>query len=269
MGSLWEHPHQLNWLILSYIHVLDILATYTGRSPSQLQRYIDDIFGLFYGTEPELMNWFNHLNNSHPNIKFTKDSSFLQIPFLDSLVYIKDNKIHTKLYKKTTDKKQYLEYNGNHPDHIKNAIPYAHALRYKRIISDPDILTIELTKLRNNFINRANPPLIIDTAIDRVNQIDRFDLLKCKDLNTWSATPCLLTYCQALVTPNPNNNIHMCIQRACEDLQLMVSTLSNIPPPKIVFKNDINIGNLLVSTNIPNNLCPPNETILHINILIP
>jgi len=122
----------------------------------------------------------------------------------------KDNKSHTKLYKKPTDKKQYLEYKSNHLEHDKNAIPYAQALRYKRIISDPDIFTTELTKLRNNFINRAYPPLIIDTAINRVNQIDRSELLKYKvtNHNTWSATPFVLTYCQALVTPDLNNIIH-------------------------------------------------------------
>jgi len=68
--------------ITLHLHLLDILATYTGPSQSQILRYIDYIFGLFYGTESELMNWFNHFNNSHPNIKFTIDSSFLQIPIL-------------------------------------------------------------------------------------------------------------------------------------------------------------------------------------------
>jgi len=104
------------------------------------------------------------------------------------LCILKITKSTQNCIKKLTDKKQYLEYNSNHLDHFKNVIPYAQALRYKTIVSNPDILTIELTKLRNNFINRAYPPLIIDTAIDRVNQIDRSDLLKYKDtkLNTWS-----------------------------------------------------------------------------------
>jgi len=72
--------------ITLHLHLLDILANYTGPSPSQLLRYIDDIFELFLGTDLELMNWFNHLNNGHPNIKFTIESSFIQIPDPDILI---------------------------------------------------------------------------------------------------------------------------------------------------------------------------------------
>jgi len=70
------------------------------------------------------------------------------------------------LYKKPADNKQYLlYYSSEHPRHVKNSIPFAQAIRYKRIIEDPTTLANELENLKQNFVSRHYPNNVIDAVI--------------------------------------------------------------------------------------------------------
>jgi len=91
--------------ITLYKHLQKNLPKYLYKSPSLQVRLIDDIFGLFTGTVDELKSWVAFLNASHPTIKFTVEMSNTHIPFLNTYVYIKNNTLITKLYKKPTDNK--------------------------------------------------------------------------------------------------------------------------------------------------------------------
>ena len=75
------------------------------------------MFGTFPGTQ--LSKFIAHLNNSHDTIKLTIDHSNVQIPVLETLVYIENQTIKIQLYKKATDNKQYLHFNSEHPQHMK------------------------------------------------------------------------------------------------------------------------------------------------------
>ncbi len=73
-------------------------------------RFIDDIFIIWTGTEEQFLNFMGKINSSHDTIKFTysydlKDKS---TTFLDMTVKITKNQIVTDLYRKPTDKIQYL-----------------------------------------------------------------------------------------------------------------------------------------------------------------
>ena len=72
-------------------------------------RYIDDIFILWTSTRQEFENFISELNQKHSSIKLDYEMSSIEIPFLDTIVYI-DNKNHlqTRLYRKTTDRQNYL-----------------------------------------------------------------------------------------------------------------------------------------------------------------
>ena len=95
---------------------------------------------IWNNSEKSLVTFYNSLNNFHSTIKFEINYSTVKVNFLDTTVYIEDYLIKTTLYTKPTDKKQYLAYSSNHPRHIMKAIPYSQALRYKRIITDNEIL---------------------------------------------------------------------------------------------------------------------------------
>ena len=232
-------------------HLLQVTRSYSGTLPLIQLRYIDDIFGLFLGDLSTLTNWVNHLNDRHNTIKFTSDSSFTHIPFLDTMVYIHNNKLMTQLYTKPTDKKQYLHFYSNHVSHIKKGIPYAQALRLKRIITDNNIFLQEIASLRNRFLSRSYPPRLLDKALDRTLHLNRLDLLTYNTTpKPWTATPFVLTFSNAL-TLHPTINIHKILQQSWLDLTCILPALKDISPPKIVFKNCVSITNLLVSNRFP------------------
>ena len=238
--------------ITLYKHLQNIHAHYSGKTPSIQLRLIDDIFGIWSGNEGELENWVTFLNNSHDTIKFTLEHSRQNIPFLDTMVYIENNKVKTKLYKKPTDNKQYLHYNSEHPTHVKNSIPYAQALRYRRIIEDDLILQGELEKLKENFTSRLYPDSIVDSAIDKVLKLNRSEIIryKPKTASTFNFTPFVLTFNNALVF-NKNNNIYKLVSDSWKKLLVASPELHFLREPKIVFKRCSTICNLLVSFVFP------------------
>ena len=87
--------------ITLYKHLLKISHNYTKPGPSIQLHLIDDIFGVWNDSEAELLEWVKFLNDSHATIQFTIEHSKTHISFLDTLVYLEDNKIKTRLYKKT------------------------------------------------------------------------------------------------------------------------------------------------------------------------
>ena len=237
--------------ITLYKHLQKIMKKFTGTPPTLQIRYIDDIFGLFKGSNEELTHYVQYLNNSHDTIKFTMETSESHIPFLDTLVYTHNSKIKTKLYIKPTDKKQYLHFNSEHVQHVKKGIPYAQALRLRRIIVEDDIFLEELNTLKLKFTSRSYPNLLVDTALNRAKNLNRADLLNYNTpSNTWNATPFVITYSNALIS-HPSINIHKILHQSWLDLSRILPTLNQINPPKIVFKKCKSLTNLLVSTRYP------------------
>ena len=238
--------------IALYKHLDKILKNYAHLQPRLSLRLIDDIFGIWGGTETELLAWVKYLNDSHHSIKFTLEFSKIEIPFLDTLVYIEQNKVKTKLYKKPTDNKQYLHFNSEHPQHVKTAIPYAQALRYRRIIEDDGIFKIELEKLKSSFLSRLYPEKVVDAAIDRVSNLNRLDIIKYKNkqVEEWTNIPFVITFNNAFVS-NKNCNIYKLLSESWEEFIKMTPVLNNMFAPKIVFKKCNTINNVLVSTKFP------------------
>ena len=82
----------------------------------QYNRYIDDIFFIWFGTEVDLIKVADHLNGIHPTIKSDIKYSREKIIFLDSTIIItKENKLKTTIYNKPTDEKSYLHAKSYHP----------------------------------------------------------------------------------------------------------------------------------------------------------
>lgn len=239
--------------IALFKHLEKTLNNYRNKLPLLQLRLIDDIFGIWSGTKNELLEWVTFLNSSHSSIKFTLESSETEIPFLDTTVYIENNKVKTKLYKKPTDNKQYLHYNSEHPKHVKNAIPYAQALRFRRIIEDDSIFKIELEKLKDSFLDRLYPEKVLNLAIDRVSKLNRLDTIQYNNNRTskeFNATPLILTFNNALVS-DKNLNIYKLLTKSWENLLNSAPTLSSLLAPKVVFRKSCTISQMLVSAVFP------------------
>jgi hypothetical protein len=233
-------------------HLINILNNYAGQQPNIQLRLIDDIFGIWEHTEEELLQWVAFLNSSHNSIKFTLEYSKTEIAFLDTMVYIDKNLIKTRLYKKPTDNKQYLHFNSEHPRHVKKAIPYAQALRYRRIVEDDVILNNELHNLYLNFTARLYPHEIVAEAIDKVLTLDRNELIRYKVKNTseFNFTPFVLTFNNALVN-NKECSIYKLLSDSWNILTVSAPELLHLNMPKIVFRKCQTINNILVSTLFP------------------
>jgi hypothetical protein len=120
------------------------------------KRFIDDIFLLWTGTESQFLTFMDEINSLHPTIKFTQNYNLenKSTVFLDTTVSIKDNKIVTDLYRKETDKVQYLLPDSNHPSHIFKNIPFSLALRLVRICSSKTDLIKRLEELKIMLLSR-------------------------------------------------------------------------------------------------------------------
>ena len=88
--------------------------------------------------EEKLKTFMEYLNSIHSNIKFTHEYSVSlhqSLPFLDVQVHLSNNRIHTDLHTKPTDKRHYFLKSSCHPNHTKKTLPFSFLLRIPRICS--------------------------------------------------------------------------------------------------------------------------------------
>ena len=121
-----------------------------GDALKLFKRYLDDFFFIFRGSTKNLHLFFNEVNQIHPTIKMTINHTTPQseieedrcscepqnsIPFLDVACSIREGQIETDLYRKKTDRNQYLLTSSCHPAQTTANIPFSLGLRIVRICS--------------------------------------------------------------------------------------------------------------------------------------
>ena len=62
-------------------------------------RFIDNIFFIWTSNKSDLENFLNKLNAKHLSIKFEYEISKERISFLDTEIYIKNNKLNINILK--------------------------------------------------------------------------------------------------------------------------------------------------------------------------
>ena len=159
-------------------------------------------------------DWFiREINNINPSIKFTLSHTVLakdmdantnpcscdmstSLAFLDTSLSIKNGKVDVDLYRKPTDRNQYLLTSSCHPAHVTKNIPYSLALRIVRICSDPDNRDMRLNELKELLLSRQYKAGVVNNAIETARNTPRKDaLMKTKkeitkqDLSLSSTNP--------------------------------------------------------------------------------
>ena len=189
-----------------------------GLNPIQLyKRFLDDLFLIYRGSIENLEHFLSEINNLHPTIKFT--SSFTcpfpctfppgvthdcfcyssrSIPFLDTLVTIKNNTLVTDVYKKPTNCNQILLPSSCHPAHIPNNIPLSICFRFVRICSFKHILKIRLDEMKEDLLARGYNKKILDGAITKALDMDRDEALEKREKKSSDRIPFVITYHPAL-----------------------------------------------------------------------
>ena len=82
------------------------------------------------------------LNEFHPNMKFTYETSQNDVDFLDLNVSL--NMVQFPF--KSKDGHQFLHFKASHLSHIKNSIPYNQALRISRPCSSQNDFNAHISK---------------------------------------------------------------------------------------------------------------------------
>ena len=239
-------------------------AQYQQYLPDFFARLVDDVFTLWNSDLDSLKTFVEQLNQFHPTIKFELNYSYTEITFLDTLVYIENNLLKTKVYTKPTDKKQYLHFSSSHPQHIKSSIPYSQALRYRRIITDNSILKTSLNNLVDKFLCRNYPKTQVQLNVNKVLLLNRSQTLvyktKSQKQDIYSHfikgdtfLPFIITYHPTL-TINHTNNLKTILStewfKLLDENPILKTSIGN-NTPQIVYKKHKTISSYLSTSTYP------------------
>ena len=232
-----------------------------------LKRFLDDIFMIFTGSIENLHLFLDELNTVHPTIKFTMNHTFPNNPpsvenpappcqcpptqmlaFLDTACSIISSQITTDLYKKPTDRNQYLMTSSCHPAHVTNNIPFSLALRIVRICSNESNRDIRLDELNQLLLSRNYKPGIIRTAIERAKSIPRVEALNRVEKSAVTRRPVFVLHYDPRL-PSVTGIVK-------KHWRTMVSTDPHLKevfplPPLVAYKRPPNIKEKLIRAKVP------------------
>ncbi len=114
-----------------------------------------NVFAIWDKGQELLQTFMQQINDFHPSIKFTAETSTDRVAFLDTTVILEGNKLHTDLYTKPTDTHQYLSPQSCHPRHCTSSIPYSQSLRIKRICSREEDYRSRPEELKSYLLARG------------------------------------------------------------------------------------------------------------------
>ena len=254
----------------------EIAAKYTVNDVipiKLLKRFLDDIFMVFTGSVTSLHMFFDEVNQIHPKIKFTmthttpKNESphqqcscepIYSIPFLDTLCTIKNGKIETDLYRKPTDKNQYLLTPSCHPIEIFSNVPHSLAMRINRICSEPITREARFKELREMLLVRKYTVGIIDSAISKARSIPREQALKYKSRTKLNTRPVFVVPWDPRLPSIPDLT-----RRHWRSMTRQDPYLKDVfsEPPLVAYKRQRNIRDKIIRAKIPPNQTRQNRVI--------
>lgn len=142
-------------------------------------RYIDDILLVFTGTEDELFEFRDYINNTYSTLKFTMEYDKEKIHFLDVLISVDMmGNLETSIFRKSTDRNTILHAQSYHPKEMIGNIPYGQFLRLKRICSKESDYDIQANEMQQRFVQRGYDRKTINKAFERAKEVDRNTLLE-------------------------------------------------------------------------------------------
>ena len=96
-------------------------------------RYIDDTFLIWTETKNDFDQFFKDLNKLYPSIKLDYKAAKDRILFLDTEVYLHNDKLHAKIHRKVTDLQHYVRIKSEHPESLTDTSPYSQAIQIKEL----------------------------------------------------------------------------------------------------------------------------------------
>ena len=167
----------MSTIIRSFLHTQPI-------QPLIFARYIDDIFLIWTNTRETLASFLQNLNNFHPNLHFTHESSTTSINFLDLTIYkgpnfLYTNKLDSKTYQKPLNLYQYLHFTSAHHSHIFKSIIRGECVRYVRTNTTRESYQATLHMFKQRLLKRGYPNAFIDKMVNSITYSHRHKYLQC------------------------------------------------------------------------------------------
>ena len=121
--------------------------------------------------------WYPLLSRAaQQTVKFTWDWSHKSVNYLDVTIISDNGKFTTDLFVKPTDKHQYLDFRSCHPRGCKRSIPYAQALRLRRICSSDELFDPRATELTGFLCTRGYEGEFVKQQVQRAKRLSRVEL---------------------------------------------------------------------------------------------
>ena len=232
-----------------------LLANYPIK-PLLWKRYIDDILCLWTETPAELNRFTKYLNQFHPTIKFTHESSTNSIDFLDLTIYkgrrhATSNILDVKPFFKPTNKLQYLQYDSAHPKGTFASLAKGELTRLLRGCSDEEAYRKVSDKLLKALKERGYPDHLLHKALQQVPFQNRRELFQQNKENR--ATP-YDTFMKVSYTPNLNTTSLRKI------LKPKGQEINQVPNPCLSLSKTDNLAKKLVRAKLKQFPDPPLST---------
>jgi peptide-methionine (R)-S-oxide reductase len=173
-------------------------------------------------------------------------------------IKIINNQIVTDLYRKPTDKIQYLLPSSCHPSHIFKSIPYSLALRLVRICSTRELLDKRLNELKTMLITRKYNKNIINNAIEKAKKLDRSEILQKRTKKVNDRVILAITFNPKLPSVSKIIKKHW-ISMTKDPTMLKIFK----KPPMLAFKQPPNLRSTLIHAKLPK-LSKPKRKIIGI-----
>ena len=159
-----------------------LLKNYT-KQPLLWKRYIDDILCIWPGPQQELDHFIQYLNEAHPTIKFTHESSVHSVDFLDVTIYkgsryTSSHILDIQPFFKKTNKFQYLQFNSAHPRNIFTSLVKGELTRLLRACSNEQTYEHTTHKILQAFKDRGYPDDMLQRILQSVPFTNRTALLQ-------------------------------------------------------------------------------------------
>lgn len=192
------------------------------------KRYLDDAYITWDNTHGDINAFASKLNDLHPKINFTIDTSSEEIPFLDIKLIRSGNKIITDIFHKGTDTFNYLPFKSCHPRHIKRNIPFTLARRIRMLCEQKDTRTTRYEELKQRLTIKGFPSFIIEAGIKKAEDMTDEELNSSKDSDDDRIV--------AISTHNPNNpNMESLVQKSLNILQSSPKMETTLKKKRVVF----------------------------------
>ena len=137
--------------------------------PDIYMRYIDDVLGVWTDGADKLHQYLQHINQAHPSIKFTIETTENSgsIPFLDTEITVEPNgKYTTELYMKPTSAGIILHAESAQPWTTKRATLHSQIRRAIRLSSNAEARTRSIIRVKDLFSNNGYNNKTINKAVN-------------------------------------------------------------------------------------------------------